>query len=99
MNSAATAALSATTSVPLRKADPAGALVQPGGVVGNRAHFGLAHAGGDRLHHAAVRVLARLVHAALRALERLQLREGIVGVLSRDPRVADRDAGAGRAVA
>jgi hypothetical protein len=58
-------------------------LVQARRVLGEGAHFAFGHSAGDLCHHPAVDVLAVLVQAARAGLERLQLRESVVGILTR----------------
>src|ERR1700682_87937 len=58
----------------------------------HRLHFALAHFGSDLSHHFAVDVLAVLVGATLPRLERLQLRQGVVGILAAHARISLRNA-------
>ena len=69
------------------------ALAQPGGVLGDGAHFAFRHAGGNAAHHAVGIV------GALAALEGSKLRGDVLGELSCHARVLRRHPGPGRTVA
>src|SRR5258706_2057052 len=107
MNRALTVAVSVTAYSSRKKGGAhaarasarAAASMQPGGVVGDSAHFRFGHAAGDWRHHPAVGVLALLIHTALTGLERLQLRQRVIGVLARQPRITYRNTDTGRRVA
>ncbi len=62
--------------------DAGGASAQAGRVLGDSLHLGVGHALRDRVHDAAVDILAARIGAARPRLERLELRIGVIGILA-----------------